>query len=491
MQFVKPIPFEEALDKIGRRTPIGSTFSSSEWADVPVELRELAFFSSRVESVRVLQRARDGITDFLKENREDLGNGVSALKVGSRSQFVDQMQEFLTREGVERSTGGLTDITSEKRLGLVFDTQTQQLQDYGYWKQGMDPDILDEFPAQRFIRIADVKEPRTSHTLYENQVFLKTDAVWAKEINKDFGVPWGPWGWGCWHDVEDEDRASAEQLGLLKPGEQVKPDTRNFAENMKASARGLDPDLLDKLKGEFGERLTVEGDMLKWNTATKPAAVDLLPAPARKSAGVERQSPVSGAFDLKVHGKLRDQVNIALDAIDKVHDDGELPKIPLTDTRERSYGYLKYRGLPGAYSADHIAVRSNSPWPSLTAAHETGHLLDLEAIGAKGEYATLSGFADMKRVLAAAEKTETIGLIRERLTMASRTTRAEAQYLLKPQEIWARLYAQFIAERSAAPALVRELALLREAAPLRGWGAEEFAPVAVEIEKMFKNLGWL
>ena len=84
MQFVTPIPFDEALDKIGRETPIGSTFTSSEWSDVPVELRNQAFFSSRVESARVLQRAQDSITDFLANNRETLPNGAVALKTGSR-----------------------------------------------------------------------------------------------------------------------------------------------------------------------------------------------------------------------------------------------------------------------------------------------------------------------------------------------------------------------------------------------------------------------
>jgi hypothetical protein len=278
MQFVKPIPFEEAVDKLGRRSPIGSTFTSSEWADMPAELREGSFFSSRVESVRVLQRGRDAIGDFLSANRETLPDGQTALKVGSRQQFVDQMQTFLQAEGIERTSGGLTDITSERRLGLIFDTQTQQLQDYGYWKQGMDPDVLAEFPAQRFIRVVDVKEPRNSHTEFEGKVYLKTDQVWSKQINRDFGTPWGPWGWGCGHDVEDVDRDEAEQLGLLQPGQEVQPDTSKFIENMRASTRGLDPDLMAKLKGEFGDRLIIEGDYMRWNPSV-PAAVPKPPAP--------------------------------------------------------------------------------------------------------------------------------------------------------------------------------------------------------------------
>jgi hypothetical protein len=269
VQFVLGMPFQEAIAKIGSKSIIGSKLSSSEWADVPAALRQRAFFSSRVESARVLQRARDGITDFLQSNRETLHNGETALKAGSRSAFVDDMQSFLTGQGTTRTTGGLTDITSERRLGLIFDTQTRQANDYGYWREGQDPDVLDAFPAQRFIRILDVKEPRDSHTQYEDGVWLKSDPVWT-QINEDFGVPWGPWGWGCGHDVEDVSRSETEDLGLLDKGQQVKPQERNFNENLQASTAGLDPDLVDKLRADLGDDLEFEGETVRWKTAPKP-----------------------------------------------------------------------------------------------------------------------------------------------------------------------------------------------------------------------------
>lgn len=264
MQFVSPIPLDEALRKLGTQSPIGSRLSSSEWADVPVALREHAMFSARVEDVRFLQRLRDNITDFLAVNRETLPDGQTALKTGSRSDFVDQMQAFLAKEGIDRTSGDLKDITSESRLGLIFDTKTRQASDYGYWRQGQDADVLDEFPAQRFIRVQDVKEPRSSHAQFENQVYLKTDPIWARIINEDFHTAWGPWGWGCGHDVEDVDRAEAESLGLIQPGQRIEPDTQSFNENLQASTKGLDPDLLAKLIDEFGPRLKIDGDVMRW-----------------------------------------------------------------------------------------------------------------------------------------------------------------------------------------------------------------------------------
>jgi hypothetical protein len=261
--------FSEAVGKLGSKSVIGSKMTSAEWADVPVQLRDRAFFSSQVESIRFLDRAKMPISDFLQANREMTPEGP-ALAMGSRAQFVDVLREFAQREGLGPLTpedaGTIKDITSERRLALIFDTQTRQAGDYGYWRQGMDPDVLNEFPAQRFVRVQEVKQERDSHQRFEGQVYLKTDPIWANVINEDFGVPWGPWGWGCGHDVEDTDRAEAEQLGLVKPGEEIQPDQRSFNDDLEASTKGLEPDLLTKLLEEFGDQVELdeEKQVIRW-----------------------------------------------------------------------------------------------------------------------------------------------------------------------------------------------------------------------------------
>jgi hypothetical protein len=264
MEFIAPIPFQDAIDKLGDQSVIGSTFSSSEWKDVPLELRDNAFFSSRVESARVLQRAQDALGDFISGNQTTAANGELMLATGSRAAFVSQMQDFLASEGVVRTTGDIKDIASEKRLGLIFDVKTRQAQDFGYWKQGMDPDVLNEFPAQRFIRVREVKTERPGHIPYENQVYLKTDPIWERVINHDFEVPWGPWGWGCGHNVEDVDRTEAEKLHLIRPGEVLKPHPRSLNNNLQASVKTMPPELLTKLLQEFQDQVELENEMLVW-----------------------------------------------------------------------------------------------------------------------------------------------------------------------------------------------------------------------------------
>jgi hypothetical protein len=178
--------------------------------------------------------------------------------------------------------GTIKDITSQRRLDLIFDTQTRQAQDYGYWRQGQDPDVLDAFPAQRLVRERDVKEPRDWHQQFEGEARLKSDLAYWTLVNQDFGVPWGPWGWGCGHDVEDVDRQEAEELGLLRPGEPVQPAIKHFNDRLEASVRDLDPELLQKLADDFGDQVEIVQDpttgqqtSVRW-AASKPIA----PAPA-------------------------------------------------------------------------------------------------------------------------------------------------------------------------------------------------------------------
>jgi hypothetical protein len=301
MKLVKPLPFKEAIEKVGSKTIVGSQLNSAEWSEVPLVLRERAFFSSRVESARFLQRAQDAIGDFLAGNREDAPDPEDGtmLKMGSRQQFVRDMQAFAIAEGMgslpgDGTAGTLQDISSEKRLSLIFDVQTRQGQDFGYWKQGMDADVLNEFPAQRFIRTEEVHEPRDWHKLFEDGVWLKTDLdAWIR-INVDFGVPWGPWGWGCGHDVEDVDRDEAEELGLIEPGTRPEPADTRFNERLEASARGLQPELLQQLRNAFGDKVVIEGDAIRWRVEQEQTE-KAEPKPKPKKPKPEKDLPQKDA----------------------------------------------------------------------------------------------------------------------------------------------------------------------------------------------------
>ncbi len=275
MKLVKPVQFREAVRKLGERSPIASALNSEQWARVPLGLRDRAFFSSMVENTQFLQRSKDLLGDFLSSAREEVtpptGSQTTALAVGSRAKFIEEARRFAIAEGMgpldPKDIGTIKDIQSERRLALIYDVQTTAAYEYGGWEQANDPDVLDEFPAQRFIREVEVKEPRDIHQHHENEVRLKSDIGFWTALNRDFGVPWGPWGWGCGHGVEDVDRAEAEQLGLIQPGEAVKSPDVEFNDRLRASTRNLDPDLLQWLADQFGDQIEIDqvNQVVKWS----------------------------------------------------------------------------------------------------------------------------------------------------------------------------------------------------------------------------------
>jgi hypothetical protein len=266
MQFVAPIRFEDAIQKLGARSPIGAQLSSQQWSAAPVALRERAIWSATIESVRFVQDFKNGLNDFLSANRDP---DTGALKIGSRAKFIEEMRRQAIAQGLgpidEEDAGTLKDIRSERRLGLVFDINTKAARAYGDRKQGMDADVLNEFPAQRFIRVQDVKTERESHIPFEGVVGLKTDLNLWLRINQDFGVPWAPWGWGCGHDVEDIDRAESDALGLTKPTERLAGGDEDFNEHLQASVKNLEPEMVQFLREAFGNKINIEDGIAAWN----------------------------------------------------------------------------------------------------------------------------------------------------------------------------------------------------------------------------------
>ncbi|MCW5558167.1 MAG: hypothetical protein KIT22_10100 [Verrucomicrobiae bacterium] len=279
MEFTKPILFEEAIEKLGKRSVVGSALRSDQWSSLPTAIREGSFFSATIEDVRFLQEGKDLLGAFLRNSREKVvgpdGKTRLALKAGGRAQFIENVREFAMERGLgpldPADEGTIKDITSEQRLALIFDTQTKAANDYGYWKQGQDPDILDEFPAQRFIRVAEVKSPRERHVQFEGAVRLKIDLEFWLSMNDPafggFGVPWGPWGFNSGMDVEDVDRAEAEALGLLEPGEKVEPVERELTDTLAAGVRSLDPEMVDWIQEKLDGRVQISDGVAKW---TKP-----------------------------------------------------------------------------------------------------------------------------------------------------------------------------------------------------------------------------
>lgn len=264
----KPVKFEEAVSFILNKDAVPSDeWDQENWNGEREDVSLRAFWSSRVENARFLDRAQAFIFDTLAEVTEEVTgpDGVTrtALRGGDRGTFVRRMREFMISEGIvsgeeefsEVNQRDLRDIRSEARLRLIFDTNIRQAFGYGQWKQGQHPAILRRFPAQRFVRDREVSVERARHTEGEGEVRLKSDeAYWAGFQNDPeiggFGVPWAPFGFNSGMGLRDVNREDALELGL--DVREIQPDqSKNFNTAFSTSVKNLDPALKQKLIDEL------------------------------------------------------------------------------------------------------------------------------------------------------------------------------------------------------------------------------------------------
>jgi len=180
-------------------------------------------------------------------------------------------------------------------------------------------------------------------------------------------------------------------------------------------------------------------------------------------------------------------------AVDSVHSDGVLPTIPVSSkVKDNAYGELRFEINPAGEKAVSMGVDHHGPWPELTAVHETGHLLDLEAIGPKGKWASQTSHVEMGQVIAAIRSTQAVATLeRRRAAAVGARQQRYLRYVLSERELWARAYAQYIALRSKDQELARQLQKIRLSEAGRHWDDADFAPVAAAIDNLFGALGWI
>lgn len=263
-------PLKDAIAKLSAKTPIGSALRSDEWEQVPLALRERAQFSARVESARVLSTIQEKLQTRIGMMKEQVRYGEAFV---DRSSFIGDLRKIAEAEGLGDGSGGLTDITSRARLGLIFDMQTRQAAEFARYVAGQDRDLLDAFPAQELIRVEERNLERdwrgrwsaAGGRMYGGRMIaLKTDPIWSR-ISR-FGTPYPPFDYGSGMGVEDVSRADAEALGVIKSGEPVRPNIDDFNAEMEASAAGLPPQLVSKLLAAFGDHIKLAAGRLVWKS---------------------------------------------------------------------------------------------------------------------------------------------------------------------------------------------------------------------------------
>ena len=200
-----------------RKNLVASDLTSERWASVSAALRDRAFFSSRVQSVRFLETCRARVAELLAAAKN--ADGATT----SRAQAVSDIMRAAREAGIATGKGGLTDPGSAARAAVIVDTNAAMAAGYARAEQANSYGARLAFPAQELVRVEARQRPRdwrrkwlsNGGKLYDSRmVALKGDPVWTA-ISR-FGHPYPPFDFGSGMGVEDVSFEDALALGLVK-----------------------------------------------------------------------------------------------------------------------------------------------------------------------------------------------------------------------------------------------------------------------------------
>ena len=294
------MPFWEALSLLEGKEAVASAMTTAEWRRMPVAVRLKSQFSATLTSVKAAKAITDYLTGYVRGDKavNDLGQEYQVYQ--GRAEFVAQMRDIMIEEGFgkvlhdgtldpEIHDNDLRDLRGCRRLQLIFDTQTEQAASYAQWQEGQDPDILDIFPCQKFVRVRPVHTPRPYHDAAIGTIRRKDDLAFWVSLNRDFQVPWGPWGFNSGCGVEDVDRDEAEAEGVIKPTDKVQPIAKDFLEGLNESIRGLDDQPRRYIQAQLDNQVRFLGDSAFFNPKDQPLPVDPAQIPPVRPAKTPEQ----------------------------------------------------------------------------------------------------------------------------------------------------------------------------------------------------------
>ncbi len=207
---------------------------------------------------------------------------------------------------------------------------------------------------------------------------------------------------------------------------------------------------------------------------------------------------------LMVRGQ-KDAARRALLQIKKVHGDGDLPTIPIENYRgRRNLGIYSFK--KGSGDPLRIQISEHGDHKELTLAHEIGHFLDHHGHGRRSEFSSIrhDDFAEWR---AAADRSEAIQRLRAlqsgpaTIDLPNQGRRhavkkKHLRYLLDTREIWARSYAQYIAERSGDRRMIEQVnsqvgrALDAPVWYPKQWEPKDFEDIAKAVDNLMVKIGW-
>jgi hypothetical protein len=237
-----PMPFQKALDAAEVRSPLLTTGRTADLQQLESAIKRRALWSATVTSGSHLQRIEDGVNGILT-GQMDQASARLAIK------------QFLAEMGYQpdpEKAGGLQDLSSDVRIDLQLETNVDTARGYGWYSEGQQADVLDEWPAWELIDTAPGGDPRRRRDwaarwercggqFYDGRMIaLVNDLIWQQlgdpAIFPDgLGNPYAPFAFNSAWRLRDIGRDEAVALGLIDDTTELLPQPIDLNGDLQAS----------------------------------------------------------------------------------------------------------------------------------------------------------------------------------------------------------------------------------------------------------------
>ena len=271
---------------------------TAELDELEAALKERAIFSARTTNAVYLEGLKERIGRLLAEGYE-----------GDQAQIRLELKQILALLGYDPETGfpgdadldippavagSLQDLSSDKRINLILDTQLELMAGKGQEQRGLSEAALDLFPAWELVRVKDARVPRDWFARFKQAggrlledadgrkrlVAHKLDEVWSvlgdRAIFRDaLGVTHPPFAFGsgmAWDAIE------ADEWQALSGTANREPRTANLPANVirfpsaQISTDGLSKTTLERLSKTLKNAEQKDGILSLKSIITEPPA---------------------------------------------------------------------------------------------------------------------------------------------------------------------------------------------------------------------------
>lgn len=272
---VKASNLEEILDRSGRRRLLPTSMSSDELRQLATEIRTAAIFSARTTNAEYLAVQAKTIDEYIA-GRINLATARTRLKLELDRLGYTPGEGFPGMPGVPSAeAGSLQDLSSDRRIKLILDTQAELAFGKGQEISGLE--TMDVFPAWELVRWA----PRANVRNWEKRwaeaggdftnesprrmIALKTDAIWAElgssaRFADALDTTHPPFAFNSGMGWRAVARSEAESLGLAAiPPTDLQTQPQPTITRPPLDRSDFPPDLLQQLEADLA-RLTAEAE---------------------------------------------------------------------------------------------------------------------------------------------------------------------------------------------------------------------------------------